>query len=523
MKIAEYNQMMAYLTRPGFQEGTPKPGRTFEDKLRTLKSVSQGISPESRIRLLDYFIQEALGKGEITEEQASGIYDRLQEDKDKIREQIDTFERENFSKGTKKNFNRNPEGKNQFTANMRTFEEVQEAINNAPPKIIDGKEYPLTKKDLRGEGTYYKNKIVNKRELERFPDLIIPGEGKPITKPTSKLISNKKYNEFIKAAQGSIINMDEVTNFGHFAPKLKSFLVSTANTGPIGASVNRAAQGYDAAILKIAEEQERLILEKPKDYEKLLEAENAKAAKLSKDFNKLLPNQLKGTLGYFTVSPDGDFKLKGIDRAKTFAGISGEEKFFKLDMNSAQRKDFGKRQLKIQKLLDEIPELKKASNIERPEKALLRDQIKDFNIRTGGPTLGANLGLLKGLGETIKSIPTPTGTLALTAGFGVDSASAIDRSALGLEAALAPELVKQTSRLTSNPIVQRFFNLGLSPKMAMRLARAASPLGIASLIGEGGYQLYKAGKAEKAKLDAMTPEERRGYLAEQEEQMGVSA
>ena len=90
--------------RARFADGTPKPlpkpERSFADKLKTLKSVSQGISPESRIRLLDYFIQEALTKGQITEEQASGIYDKLREDKDKIKDQIDTFERENFAKGT---------------------------------------------------------------------------------------------------------------------------------------------------------------------------------------------------------------------------------------------------------------------------------------------------------------------------------------------------------------------------------------------------------------------------------------
>ena len=90
--------------RAKFADGTPKPlpkpERNFFDKLKTLKSVSQGISPESRIRLLDYFIQEALTKGQLTEEQASGIYNQLREDKDKIREQIDTYERENFQDGT---------------------------------------------------------------------------------------------------------------------------------------------------------------------------------------------------------------------------------------------------------------------------------------------------------------------------------------------------------------------------------------------------------------------------------------
>ena len=54
-------------------------------------------------------------------------------------------------------------GKNQYTASMRTAEEIQKAIDNAPPKIIDGKQYPLTRKDLRGEGKYYTNKIAGRK------------------------------------------------------------------------------------------------------------------------------------------------------------------------------------------------------------------------------------------------------------------------------------------------------------------------------------------------------------------------
>ena len=90
--------------RAKFADGSPKPlpkpERSFQDKLKTLKNVSQGISPESRIRLLDYFIQEALTKGQLTQEQASGIYNQLQLDKDKIRKQIDDYERENFAEGS---------------------------------------------------------------------------------------------------------------------------------------------------------------------------------------------------------------------------------------------------------------------------------------------------------------------------------------------------------------------------------------------------------------------------------------
>ena len=89
--------------RARFADGTPKPPppkpeRNFFDKLKTLKQVSKGISPESRIRLLDYFIQEALTKGQLTEEQASGIYNQLQrEDKDKsprMKELLDNYKAE---------------------------------------------------------------------------------------------------------------------------------------------------------------------------------------------------------------------------------------------------------------------------------------------------------------------------------------------------------------------------------------------------------------------------------------------
>ena len=257
---------------------------------------------------------------------------------------IDLYDDDDTRVELKRGGNFNPTGINQHTKNMRTFKEIQKAIDNAPPKIIEGKEYPLTRKDLRGEGKFYKTKIAGRKELERFPNLKIPGEGKPITKPSSRLEYNKKYTDFIKGSQKGYISLDRLTNFAHFAPKLKSFLSSTANTGPLKASVNRAAEGFDKAILKISQEQEDLVTRKPKGYKKLLLAKNKEAADLAKKFEKLLPKELKGTLGYFEVSADGKFNLKGVDRSKTFAGAKGEEKFYK-DMTASERKAFGKAEL----------------------------------------------------------------------------------------------------------------------------------------------------------------------------------
>ena len=117
------------------------------------------------------------------------------------------------------------------------------------------------------------------------------------------------------------------------------------------------------------------------------------------------------------------------------------------------------------------------------------------------------------------ALVNPASILGLNYLFGIDPESALDRTALGAEAALAKELVRGSQDLIKKlpkekrRAVQRLLNLGMSPKMAIKAARIASPLGIASLAGEGLYQLGKRGAAEKAKLDAMTPFQKQQYLA----------
>tara|TARA_R100001440_G_scaffold535_1_gene1561 strand:- start:940 stop:2919 length:1980 start_codon:yes stop_codon:yes gene_type:complete len=116
------------------------------------------------------------------------------------------------------------------------------------------------------------------------------------------------------------------------------------------------------------------------------------------------------------------------------------------------------------------------------------------------------------LGKAFSTIPTPAGAVALTAGFGVDPTSSIDRASIAAEAAFAPALVKQSAKMGA---AQRLFNLGFNPRMAMRIARVASPLGIASLGAEGLYQAGKFTKKRIGELKAMTPEQRRNLRAEQ--------
>jgi hypothetical protein len=127
--------------------------------------------------------------------------------------------------------------------------------------------------------------------------------------------------------------------------------------------------------------------------------------------------------------------------------------------------------------------------------------------------------ILKNLGKAAGLGFGPTGIVGLNAALGVDPKNTVDRIGLEAEAILAPSMVKGVTEVTSkinNPLGRKIAeraSLGLmSPAMAMRAARIASPIGIASLGLEGLYHLGKAGVAEKKKLNAMTDKEREDYL-----------
>ena len=100
MKLHHYNEAYAHMVRrKPFANGSEKPTpRTFKDKLNTLKEASRGLDPESTLRLFDFYLQEAIAKGQITEDQASGIYQSLPQAE--IKETIETYKRENFAEGT---------------------------------------------------------------------------------------------------------------------------------------------------------------------------------------------------------------------------------------------------------------------------------------------------------------------------------------------------------------------------------------------------------------------------------------
>jgi DNA integrity scanning protein DisA with diadenylate cyclase activity len=163
-----------------------------------------------------------------------------------------------------------------------------------------------------------------------------------------------------------------------------------------------------------------------------------------------------------------------------------------------------------------------------------------FTTAAAGTTAGAIAGVgskftkkdpLKGFRrggkEVLKALTkgafTPLGVAAATAGFGgIDLTTPAGRIGLGLEAAFAPELVKTSIGATKGiknralqKGIQRVLNLGLKTPTALRLARIASPIGIASLGAEGLYQAGKFTKKRIGELRAMTPQQRQDLRAEQ--------
>ena len=65
-------------------------------------------------------------------------------------------------------YSKNP-GRNQY-APMRSLEEVQKAIDNAPPIEIDGQLFEQNPKDLRGDSEYSGKEVVTRKEQDKYGD-----------------------------------------------------------------------------------------------------------------------------------------------------------------------------------------------------------------------------------------------------------------------------------------------------------------------------------------------------------------
>lgn len=219
------------------------------------------------------------------------------------------------------------------------------------------------------------------------------------------------------------------------------------------------------------------------------------------DFNKLVSDYEQKINKNI---PKGDLKVRlfkaSLDSPeKTIKNFSNfDSNYQKVFLNNYKNKGYS---FNVPKDIKTIPQI--AKDVQDPK--ILKKITERADLGAG--RLYANPmfspGILK---EAFKQAPTLAGAGVLNLLFGVDPTSAIDRASISAEAAFAPQLVKQAAKLGS--VGQRIANIGLSPAMAARAARIASPIGIASLAAEGLYQGGKFTKKRIEELRSMTPEQR---------------
>ena len=126
------------------------------------------------------------------------------------------------------------------------------------------------------------------------------------------------------------------------------------------------------------------------------------------------------------------------------------------------------------------------------------------------------------------SLANPLGIL--TSSYLLGGSDALDprtsegRITLGAEAALAPGLVRGSQEIVrkmspeKRRAVQKLLNLGASPLKAIKYARALSPIGIATLLGEGIFQGGKYMLERKKMLESLTDEQRDELLRKEKQE-----
>jgi hypothetical protein len=90
-------------------------------------------------------------------------------------------------------------GKNQY-APMRSLEEVQKAIDNAPPIEMDGKLFEQNKKDLRGDSEFSGKEVVTRKEQDKYGDkLKYKSTGKKRIVPVTQAYYDRRARELAKS------------------------------------------------------------------------------------------------------------------------------------------------------------------------------------------------------------------------------------------------------------------------------------------------------------------------------------
>lgn len=256
---------------------------------------------------------------------------------------------------------------------------------------------------------------------------------------------------------------------------------------------------------------------------------------------KELPDDLKQSINSFmegNTSLGDSFLRKAVKAGGKFSvlGLLGIGALDALtDQAEAAEPDSS---LKYNPDIGAFTEIKDVDGIVAPTKVDqmgLLDWMKTNPELTVGGAATASLGsktVRKGVSTAarglLRAIGTPLGVGAISLGLapeeGYDLSDPMTRIGFEAEAAFAKPLVQgsqQIARGIKNPVarrgIQAAFNLGLPAKVALRAARIATPLGLASLAAEGAYYGGKYALNEYNRIKNLSEEEK----ADIEEQQNI--
>ena len=326
------------------------------------------------------------------------------------------------------------------------------------------------------------------------------------------LKARKRYFDYSKAVRAISDKFGKVAeyNLDHIIPL--DFLYKSKEgrdpmdlirVRPTTRAVNTFKSRFDRAFIKLAKQ----LQEKP--YSETLQGQR----KAFNNLSKVLPKEFK--LG--EITPKGDFKSF---KAKP---LSGTQSYLQAVKDAPTEQNILIDYLKTNKDKPEFKNALKKVGMDPNQFIALAEKRKlpakkivnflDKEISKGSMQLFSNpffnpslMGKVVGdLGKGVNVGLGPTGMIALTKYLepegGYDLSKTGDRLGFEAEAALAKPLVSGAVSVTDkikNPmlrkIAERAALAGMSPAFAMRAARVGTPVGLASLAGEGLYSVAKHSK-----------------------------
>jgi hypothetical protein len=414
--------------------------------------------------------------------------------------------------------------------------------------------YPVTKKQMDKILPYYKEKDNleypkstkikgYKTEKERYGDVTDLTVQEQLSKEIKKpLLKERKI--VTKEGKGLIdfahrISKDHANALG--------IQFGTQNTGFDSRLINEVVVKPSEIRLDKFYERQRDILNQIKT-----KGVNKELAEEMNTLNKLINKEVKKTSGRLigvNIDPNTqevsfkgrkkEFKLSNINKTfKELKEIPSQDRLNYIRKGVAQSIDAEiKRGFKPSDFKEILGDPKNRETLLRYAKKYSPDILGKFKKILANPTSTQSVPLysnpffdpslmgkvVSDLGKGINVGLGPTGILALNTALGTDPRESLDRVGLGIEAAMAKPLVSGATSVTDkikNPmlrkIAERAALAGMSPAMAMKVARVASPIGIASLAGEGLYQVGKLGYEDQQRFNALSPEEQAAERAKQE-------